>query len=141
MEKIYYFAYGSNMDVEQMQFRCPDAIRVAKATLHNYKLTEREFADIDESAGGAVYGLLWRISAADLKALDRYEGFPTVYQRKTVKVTVRLSDGRIKQVPALVYEMTPGAKARRDGKAYSPFYREICSRAAVAAGIPDEFAE
>ena len=25
MKPIYYFAYGSNMDMEQMRRRCPDA--------------------------------------------------------------------------------------------------------------------
>lgn len=135
---MLYFAYGSNMDVQQMAARCPGAIRKKPAVLHDYKLTERLYADIDECAGKAVSGLLWSISEKDLESLDKYEGFPTFYTRKTVNVWVETSTGSRMQ-PALVYIMTPEAKKRRDGKPYKEFYRNLCSRAARAAGIPDEF--
>ena len=86
-EKIFIFRYGSNMDVRQMKERCQGAIRMKPAVLHDYKLTERLYADIDESAGRHVSGILWSISEKDLKNLDIYEGFPTFYTRKTVHVT------------------------------------------------------
>lgn len=39
MKPIYYFAYGSNMDMdmEQMRWRCPDAKRIDTAVLHGWK--------------------------------------------------------------------------------------------------------
>ena len=37
MKPIYYFAYGSNMDMEQMRRRCPDAKRIDTAVLHGWK--------------------------------------------------------------------------------------------------------
>lgn len=133
-----YFAYGSNMDVEQMKFRCPEATLKGPAILSDYKLTERLFADIDESAGGAVSGLLWSITEKDLQALDRYEGFPTLYDRKVV--TIRRPHTRgCTWYPALVYIMTPETKAERSGQKYTEYYRDLCSRAAQAAGIYDNF--
>ena len=138
MKRFLYFAYGSNMDVRQMNERCPGAIRMKPAVLHDYKLTERLYADIDESAGRNVSGILWGISENDLKNLDIYEGFPTFYTRKTVNVWTDTSTGsRMQQ--ALVYIMTHAAKTRRDGMSYSDYYRKLCSMAARAAGIQDEF--
>jgi gamma-glutamylcyclotransferase (GGCT)/AIG2-like uncharacterized protein YtfP len=141
MEKRFlYFAYGSNMDKEQMKLRCPDAICKGTAVLPDYKLTERRYADIDESEGGAVSGLLWSISEADLKALDRYEGWPNLYERKRVLVWHNYQRcNKSVMRPALVYIMTPETKAERHGQKYNEYYRDLCSRAAQAAGIKDEF--
>ena len=36
--KKFYLAYGSNLNVEQMQFRCPDARIVGTAEIPNYQL-------------------------------------------------------------------------------------------------------
>ena len=138
MKRFLYFAYGSNMDVRQMKERCPCAIRMKPAVLHDYKLTERLYADIDESAGRHVSGILWSISEKDLKNLDIYEGFPTFYTRKTVNVWTDTSTGsRMQQ--ALVYIMTHAAKTICDGMSYCDSYRKLCSMAARAAGIQDEF--
>ena len=83
-------------------------------------------------------GILWSISENDLKDLDIYEGFPTFYTRKTVHVwTDTITGSRMQQ--ALVYIMTHAAKTRRDWMSYSDSYRKLCSMAARAAGIQDEF--
>lgn len=39
MKKKYYFAYGSNCNLDQMAFRCPKATVVGPVTLRNYRLT------------------------------------------------------------------------------------------------------
>ena len=36
--KKFYLAYGSNLNVKQMQFRCPDARIVGTAEIPNYQL-------------------------------------------------------------------------------------------------------
>ena len=41
LEKKLYFAYGSNMDDEQMNFRCPDAQVVEAVRLEGYCLAFR----------------------------------------------------------------------------------------------------
>ena len=41
MEETLYFAYGSNINLEQMEHRCPDAQLVGPVTLQNYELQFR----------------------------------------------------------------------------------------------------
>ena len=41
MEENLYFAYGSNLDLEQMAQRCPDAETVGPVRLENYELRFR----------------------------------------------------------------------------------------------------
>lgn len=110
---MLYFAYGSNMDRTQMAIRCPNAVPVGVAELRNYKLIFRQVADVvpEGNADSKVIGIVWKITKKCLKALDRYEGFPRLYDRKTVTVWM---DG--KPVRAMVYYMVSGPIA--------PPYRE-----------------
>ena len=41
IEERYYFAYGSNMNLGQMRFRCPDAEVVGNVRLEDYRLAFR----------------------------------------------------------------------------------------------------
>ncbi|MBE6093977.1 MAG: gamma-glutamylcyclotransferase [Schwartzia succinivorans] len=86
-----YIAYGSNMDFPQMEGRCPDAEFLGVGVLQNWRLMFKgsltgSYATIEKEKGQTVPVLLWRISAADEKRLDRYEGFPSFYYKKTVMV-------------------------------------------------------
>ena len=79
-EKLY-FAYGSNMNLNQMAFRCPDAEVVESVRLEGYRLAFRTngggngVATILPEEGSYVDGVLWRISERDEQHLDHYEGF------------------------------------------------------------------
>lgn len=87
---VIYFAYGSNLHLEQMSRRCPDSIPVTQAILRDYKMVYRRgVATIEPSKGDKVYGALYIISDSDLEALDRYEGYPTLYYRQKIKVEAR----------------------------------------------------
>ncbi len=133
-EMFYYFAYGSNMNADQMKYRCPGAEITGPATLPGYRLTERRHADIDKSPGDQVNGLLWRVTAADLRKLDIYEGYPRYYERYFVDVEI---NGM--KVSAIVYEMTPQSKQARDGERYSNSYRQVCSEGAAKNGVINAF--
>ena len=39
MKESYYFAYGSNMNLDQMAYRCPAASVVENVRLDGYRLT------------------------------------------------------------------------------------------------------
>ncbi|MEI8247126.1 MAG: gamma-glutamylcyclotransferase family protein [Lentisphaerota bacterium] len=132
---MYYFAYGSNLNQKQMKLRCPGSVPVCAATLPGYCVTERQYADIDWCGGKRVCGGLWRITEADLAALDRYEGYPNFYWRYSVWLD--LPDGN--EVEAWVYEMTAKAKLTRNGIKYSPYYRQICATGAADFGITTDF--
>lgn len=98
----WYFAYGSNLNVEQMKYRCPDAIKIGPAVLPGYKLVFRSVADVEVARpGDVVEGGLWWVSQRDLAALDRYEGFPDLYTRGPLPIV----DHRGEPQQALVYWM------------------------------------
>ena len=44
MADTMYFAYGSNINLEQMDYRCPDATVIGPVTLENYELLFRAAA-------------------------------------------------------------------------------------------------
>lgn len=77
-----YFAYGSNMNQQQMALRCPTAEPVRPLVLRNWRLVFRGVADIEPHPGSSVYGALWRILPQDEDALDRYEGLAMGLYRK-----------------------------------------------------------
>lgn len=131
---MYYFAYGSNMNIEQMSHRCPDAAPIGPAVLLNYIVIERQYADIEQRPGAQVDGLLWEISELCLRSLDRYEGYPRFYIRYNVDVILNGC-----MLNTLVYEMTESAKRERSGLPYSADYRKKCSAGAVMHGIKDAF--
>ena len=56
-----YFAYGSNLNIEQMKSRCPDSVGVSTAVLSGWRLVERTYADIEPAAGECVNGALYEI--------------------------------------------------------------------------------
>ena len=100
----FYIAYGSNLNLEQMARRCPTA-EVVKATyLTNYCLMFRgkgtAVATIEKHKGSKVPILIWKIQPSDERNLDIYEGYPHLYRKETLKLTV---DG--KRVRAMVYIM------------------------------------
>ena len=89
MKPIYYFAYGSNMDMEQMRRRCPDAKCIDTAVLHGWKfaLDEVGYATVVPEAGASVPGLLWMLADADEAELDVYEGVRSrCYEKVTLSI-------------------------------------------------------
>lgn len=100
-----YIAYGSNLNLEQMKHRCPTAEVVGKSILDGWRLRFRggahsAVATIEQNKDFSVPVLVWRIQPGDELALDRYEGFPFLYRKEMLRLTV---DG--KQVRAMVYIM------------------------------------
>ena len=70
-----YFAYGSNLSLDQMQHRCPDAVPLAPFHLPDARLIFRGVADVVFEPGASCPGGLWRLTPACERTLDRYEGF------------------------------------------------------------------
>lgn len=80
----YYFGYGSNMWVEQMQMRCPHSRKIGTARLdaHRWIITTRGYAGIVKSIENYVLGTLYEISPSDEASLDKYEGVSLGHYRK-----------------------------------------------------------
>ena len=117
--KRYYIAYGSNLSVEQMAVRCPDAKIAGMAALKDWKLVFKIHADIEPCEGRVVPVLVWEISGDDERNLDLYEGFPSYYIKRELPVTMTDLNGKHpKKVTAMVYTMTEGHSIRLPMKGY-----------------------
>lgn len=81
-----YGAYGSNLNLKQMSFRCPRAQQLATVMLDDYRLTFRGVADVEPCKNSGVPLALWRITEECEQALDRYEGFPRLYGKHFVEL-------------------------------------------------------
>ena len=103
-----YIAYGSNLNLGQMERRCPYAIPIGTAELTGYRLMFRghlgnavaTVEPVRDSVSGSVPVLLWEITPRCEEALDRYEGWPHLYRKEVVAV-----DFGGKSVEAMVYIM------------------------------------
>src|SRR6266851_1012536 len=141
-----HFAYGSNMSRALMGARCRGAEAVGIAVLSGWRfvINPEGFGSIAPRPGGRVHGVLWRLSARDLAAINAYESVDSgLYLRR--RLPVRCGDV---QAMALVYI------ARRQGEGtprpgYIPQVVEAYRRGPPGArvdsiderdGTPDELA-
>lgn len=117
-----YLAYGSNLSVEQMARRCPDAKIIGKAILQDWRLKFKSHATIEPCKGTQVPVLVWEISVRDENRLDSYEGFPTYYIKQNMEVEMTSLDGtKAEKVTAMVYVMADG----RTGGLPTPRYYNL----------------
>ncbi|MDO8568089.1 MAG: gamma-glutamylcyclotransferase family protein [Dehalococcoidales bacterium] len=93
-QKLYYFAYASNLDKKQMRERCPESKPLYMAVLPNYKLTfvgwSRQWrggtASIKRFTSDKVPGAVYEVTERDMRRLDGYEGYPGTATRINVTV-------------------------------------------------------
>jgi gamma-glutamylcyclotransferase (GGCT)/AIG2-like uncharacterized protein YtfP len=107
-KRTIYLAYGSNLNMQQMMRRCPEAKAWGAAFLRDWRLafhggSGHAVATIVPHKGDCVQASLWSITENDEKALDTYEGFPGLYRKEIVKVPW----GK-RTVSAMVYIMNVG---------------------------------
>lgn len=102
-----YFAYGSNMDVEDLWAWCDRNRRprvdykwILTASLEHYELCFNYYSTVRQGGaanimprrGGRVHGLLVEVAFDDLVTIRRKEGWPETYDE--IEVTVRTADDR-----------------------------------------------
>ena len=86
-KKKYYLAYGSNLNVRQMRYRCPTAKPIGITAIPDYELLYKgsktgSYLTIEKKKGSLVPIVVWEVTAADEKRLDAYEGYRTSTTRK-----------------------------------------------------------
>lgn len=147
---MLYFAYGSNLDPEQMRSRCPANGIAGLAALRNYRLifplpSERwggGVSSVQPVHGQTVWGALYELTDEDLASLDTYEGFRVggdqhnLYEREQVSVDlVRPDDGSFpRRVRAWIYiarPTNPTPPSRR--------YLDTMLRGARYHRLPDDY--
>lgn len=134
MGKIY-IAYGSNMNLKQMALRCPTAEKIGIGKVQGYGLLFRgcpanAFATIEPDPDRWVDAVIWEIEETDERSLDRYEGVPTLYQKKMIPVV--MDDG--KEIEGMAYIMD---RRYRFG-APSSYYFSTILEGYRENGIPEE---
>ncbi|MGN6105207.1 MAG: gamma-glutamylcyclotransferase [Kofleriaceae bacterium] len=91
---VLYFAYGSNLDADQLLSRCSSARVETRGVLRNHRLAFGGFsrgwrgavATALPARGARVEGLLYRVARAEIRILDWYEGHPFAYERQVKHV-------------------------------------------------------
>lgn len=79
-----YFAYGANLNMDNMAQRCPDSVAVQPFYLEGYRLAFSSVATILLDAESKVPGALWAISDQDEAALDVFEAYPNLYHKQVI---------------------------------------------------------
>lgn len=94
MFKKYYLAYGSNLNLNQMNYRCWSAKPIGSITLNDYRLVYKGRADsfsyltIEKCEGYNVPLGLFEVSPFDIFSLDNYEGYPTFYSKFYIPIEI-----------------------------------------------------
>lgn len=108
-----YFAYGSNLWIDQMNRRCPEHKYIGTGVLNDWWgssrlgsicctahrfhrcwiICQKGYANVIPSKGDHVYGFLYELSPKDEKALDGYEDVPRNYVKKTLPIQLITSSG------------------------------------------------
>ncbi|MBI2955888.1 MAG: gamma-glutamylcyclotransferase [Acidobacteria bacterium] len=137
---VWYFAYGSNMSRAQVKHRAGEPAAEKIARLDNYELNFDKVArggtgtaNIAPADGKTVWGVLYRLTEQQLKALDRFEGVPDHYRRSEVTV----SDAEGNRLSAQVYL----ARKVRKGLKPDRVYLARIIQGAEEHGLPADYLE
>ena len=126
---MFYIAYGSNMNRDQMRVRCPHAKPLGAYYLDGWRLVFRGVADIIKDKDARVPIVLWDITEECEHNLDRYEGVPRLYRKvklykdKTEYLTYLMNSTSFALPPQPYYE------GIEDG--YRHFFKKDFSKAKV----------
>lgn len=82
-QQVFYFAYGSNMNIAQIASRCPTARFVSAAWVNGYELRFAGYSSLWDGGVATMYpsldtsvtGKLFEMSASDLDRMDVFEGY------------------------------------------------------------------
>lgn len=139
--RLYYFAYGSNMSAERLSARVPSAHFVCSAelvghTLKFHKPSKKDGSgkcDAAPSGNGTdrVYGAVFSILASELPLLDKFEGQGFGYDRKSVLLTTE----SLGSIEAQTYLATTFDSSLRP----LDWYKEHVVRGAKATGLPASY--
>lgn len=138
MRELYYFAYGSNLHPERLRERVPSSRAVAVAELDGHVLRFHKRGRDDSGKcsilpsnrpRNQVYGMVYRMAAAEQANLDRAEGLGVGYLR--VELTVRI-DG----TPRPVFSYRAQDEHIDDALAPFAWYHQLVLAGARHHGLP-----
>ena len=111
MTKLY-IAYGSNLNMEQMRYRCPTAQFQGTGVIADYELQFKgspynAHATIAPAEGQSVPVGIWNIQKPDESRLDFYEGYHKNGYRYYDKETISVKMDNGSTISGMVYIMDP----------------------------------
>ena len=130
----YYMAYGSNLNIWQMGHRCPSASPYAPTILKGYELVYKgsktgSYLTFEPGDAEVPIGI-WKVSDADERELDRYEGYPLFYDKKTM--TVEANGEKIRAFVYIIREDRPYGYPRES-------YVEGCREGYIEWGFDEKY--
>jgi hypothetical protein len=144
-EKDLYFAYGSNMSLEQIRSRCSRPVVVAAARLADHRLGfyghsetwDSAMETVEPAPGAEVWGVIFALSRLDWERLDlwqdaRFDGAGTYFH---FPVTVTDLEGRTHRV--YLYKKDVQGCPRDPSREYL----EHILRGAAENGLPPHYIE
>ena len=147
----WVFAYGSNMDLKDLERWCRERERplghvdhAEAAVLPNHALAWNYYSDarkggaanVEQRAGAELWGLALLVCPTALRVIDDKEGHPRRYRRGPRPVPARLRSGG--EVAAWVYVVREEFR-RQEQVPPTRHYRDIMLRAARAHGFPEHY--
>ncbi len=141
MKTKLYIAYGSNMDENQMAFRCPGAKLRGVSEIGGYRLIFKgsktgAYATIEKEERHKVPVVVWEIEPTDEHSLDRYEGFPTFYYKEWMELDL---DGE--KIQGMVYMMDQDRKLGQPSYHYYKTLEDAYERFGFDKGILEKALE
>ena len=138
----WYFAYGSNMDSDRLKKRISrNQVEARKGWLEGYTLTFDKlandgsgYANIRPAESETVYGVLYKLTEEELRKLDRCEGVPDHYVRRSIRVETEQGSVQAECYVASEKKIRKGLRPRRD-------YLDHLIRGAQEHSLPPEYIE
>ncbi|XDG01386.1 hypothetical protein ABKA04_001001 [Annulohypoxylon sp. FPYF3050] len=129
-----YFAFGSNMRLQQMVERCPESSLYSIGKLRGYRwqINQRGVANIIKSTPeDVIEGILFYVTKKNIATLDRNEGVRSgFYSREYLEV----------EVEPLFFEPPPGTRENMAAAAQwlEQYGSEMLSQLALLSAPPDQ---
>jgi len=120
---LNYFAYGSNMNPARMKdrgvmFYSRELLILSGYSLKFHKISRSSpntgVASIVPDESGVVQGILYKVTWAGIRNLDKYESYPTEYDRVKLKVAHNGTEIEIMTYTAHPHKTRDGLKPARD---------------------------
>jgi type I restriction enzyme, S subunit len=137
MPTVLYFAYGSNLDIEQQLERTSSAQLKGVATLQDYKVVTNKIskkypgfgmANLQQSEDESVWGAIYEITEEDMLKLDKNE---KGYNRQRIEVVTE--QGNNIEVVTYISNLTDNTLVAREP------YKETILRGARNQGLPEDY--
>ena len=138
---MLYFAYGSNMNEDELKDICVTILRAQKAILRGYKIAlthksstrEGGTLDIVPSEEGTVEGVLYQIPDTDKSKIDEKEGVNSGAYEPVI-VDIEVMDGKtVKDV--ISYQV----RKKVNSSPASPEYKKSVLSGAKAHGLSEDY--